>query len=344
MADGLIIPKPHLYVELNNKDISAYLTPFLVEFRYVDNDGLQKQESDDIEITLHDPEGFFRDNPPARGSSLKVRFGYEDRIRNAGVFFIDSYTYSISRDEGDLFKIKALAKDVKASYRTVKTTAFENTTLKLIASQIAQRHGYTLHFEADDVVLRRLTQNQKRDLEFLAELCKLYGLTCKLSNKTIVILDPLQSSSSVFQLDRNHILEAEFEVSSLYEANIEVVYLDPAKKATTKDQKKAEVKASGDTKKLNIRVEDKKQAETIAQKQKTLNEMKQFQAKITCIGIPDLYAGGYVAISGFGKFDRTYYIQRATHIITREGYTAELELLLAPGAKPKKKKKGEKKK
>ncbi len=331
MADGLKIPQPYLYVELNNKDISAYLTPFLIEFRYIDNDGLQKQESDDIEISLHDPENFFRDNPPARGSSLKVKFGYEDKIRNAGMFFIDSYTYSVNR-EGDIFTIKALAKNVKSSYRTIKTTAFENMTLKSIASEIAERHGYKLYFQAEDVFFRRITQNQKRDLEFLAELCKLYGKTCKISNQTIVILDP-EKSSMIYKLSRDYVLEANFEVSSLYEAEIEVIYLSPTKKETIKDKKKAEVKASGDTKKLNLRVEDKKQAETIAKRQKILNEMKELQARLICPGIPDLHAGGYVEIEGFGKFDRQYYIQSVMHIISRQGYITELELLLTPGAK-----------
>ncbi|MCS7135336.1 MAG: hypothetical protein NZ893_02770 [Candidatus Aenigmarchaeota archaeon] len=83
MAEGLKVLTPFLYVELNNQDISAYITPFLLEFRYIDNDGLQKQESDDVEISLHDPEGFFRDNPPVRSSTLKVKFSYEDKIRSA---------------------------------------------------------------------------------------------------------------------------------------------------------------------------------------------------------------------------------------------------------------------
>ncbi len=335
MADRLIVPEPYLYVELNNTDITTHITPFLISFRYVDNDGLQKQESDDVEIELHDPDGFFRENPPARGSSLKVKFGYVEKIRNAGVFFVDSYTYSVSRD-GDIFTIKALAKDVKSSYRTIKTTAFENKTLKQIAEEIAKRHGYKLHFKGEDVSFTRLTQNQKRDLEFLSELCRLYGKTCKISNKTIVIID-LEEPAGIYKLTRENIISASFEVSSLYEQSSEVVYLDPSKKETTQDKKQSKVKASGDTQKINKRVENKKQAETISKKQAILNSMKELQAKIECVGIPDLHAGGWVAVEGFGRFDREYYIQTATHVVTRDGYTTELELLLAPSQGGKKK-------
>lgn len=331
MAEGLIVPKPYLYVELNNKDVSTWIVPFLISFKYVDNDGLQKDESDDVEIEVEDVKGIFRNNPPARGSSLKIKFGYEDRIRNAGVFFVDSFTYKASRD-GDVFTIKALAKDVKASYRTIKTTAFENTSLKKIAEEIAKRQGYQLDWAGEDVSFTRITQQEKRDLQFLQELCQKYGYLCKISNKKLVIrsLEERLSSNIVYVLTREHILDFEFETSSLYEGEVEVVYLDPSKKEVVKDQKKTKVKASGDVKKVNVRVENKAQAEKIAKAQKILNEMKEVKAKLTCIGIPDLHAGGNIEIKGFGVFDRIYYIGKAEHKITRGGYITELELYRNP--------------
>jgi phage protein D len=106
-----------------------------------------------------------------------------------------------------------------------------------------------------------------------------------------------------------------------------VKYLDPDKKSVIQDKKQADIKASGSTKKENIRVEEKKQAERIAGSQKLLNEMKEFQASLVCVGIPDLYAGGKVEVQGFGRFDRTYYIATATHRFTRNGYETELKLL-----------------
>ena len=281
-----------------------------------------------MEIEVEDSQGFFRDNPPARGSSLKVRFGYSDRIRDGGVFYIDSYTYH-SNPSGDRFTIKALAKDVKKSFREVKTQGFENTTLKRIAEDIAKRHNYRIDFKGDDIAFRRLTQNQKRDLQFLADLCNLYGYTCKVSNKTIVIrsLSERLSSKEIYTLTRDVIKEFSVDVSSLYESGIEVVYLDPEKKAVTEDRKTASIKSSGSTKKENIRVEDKRQAEAISNAQKKLNEMKEIQARAVCIGIPEMYAGGKIELQGFGRFDRIYYISSVTHRITRNGYETELKLL-----------------
>lgn len=331
MDGGLKVPKPYLYVEINNRDVSVYITPYLISFAYIDNDGLQKDESDDVQIELEDSQGYFRDNPPARGSSLKVRFGYEDNIRDGGVFFIDSYTYRSSRS-GDTFTIKALAKDVKASLRTVKTVGFENTTLRAVASDIAKRHGYSLDWAGEDVAFQRLTQQQKRDLEWLVGLCKQYGYICKVANKKLIVrsMDERLGEKTIYVLKRQDILEFSFEASSLYEGGVDVIYLDPQKKETVEDKRKTDVKASGDTKKVNIRVEGKSQAERISKAQKALNEMKEVKANLTVVGIPGLYAGGNVEVQGFGAFDRVYYISRAEHKITRQGYTVELELLKNP--------------
>ncbi len=325
MGDGLI-PKPYLYVEINNKDVSVYITPYLINFEYIDNDGLDRQESDDVQIELEDSQGFFRENPPARGSSLKIKFGYEDRIRNAGMFFIDSYTYKASRS-GDTFTIKALAKDVKSSFREIKTVAFENTTLKTIAQQLASRHGYQLDFAGPDLFFKRITQQEKTDLKFLADLCNLYGYICKVVNKRIVIrhLEERLSSKVVYVLTRENIIDFEFEVSSLYEAVVDVVYLDPHKKDLIQDKKKSTVKASGSAKKINTRVESKEQAEKISTAQSLLNSLKEYRVRITSIGIPDIHAGGQIEVRGFGKIDGVYYLNKVVHKITREGYITGME-------------------
>ena len=323
MDNGL---KPYLYVEINNVDVSAYITPYLTDFRYIDNDGLHNAQSDDIEITVEDVDKFFSNNPPARGSSLKVKFGYEDKVRDAGIFYIDTYEFMYSRAQGRLFRIKALAKDVKSSFREIKTVAFENTSLAKVAQEIANKHGYKLVFNAPDVLYKRLTQHQKRDLEFLKELCHLYGYTLKVNNKTIVIKDP-SIADRIYVLTPDNITNLNIKVSSLYDDTVKVEYLEPDKKQKLQGQDKANIKASGSTLKVNHRVENTQQAQKIAQAQARLNKMKEVKGTIECIGIPDLYASGKIAIEGFGAFDNEYYISSITHQITRNGYTCSLEVL-----------------
>ena len=335
MGNGLGL-KPYLYVELNNKDISAFITPFLISFRYIDNDGLEKDETDDVEITVADPTFFFRDNPPERGSSLLVKFGYEEKNRFGGTFYIDSYSYRFSR-EGSTMTIRALSKDAKLSFRTKITTAFENTTLRKIAYEIAKKHGYNLHFVGADINFKRLTQYKERDLEFLKKLCHRYGYTCKVNNRTIIIqeIDTLLQNYNnlAYVITPDITLDFEVDVSSLYAGEVKVVYFDPDGKEVTYGDKYTHVKNSGTVQKETVRVENSQQAQKIARAQKTRNEMKEISGRIKTVGLPMLYASCLFAIEGFGKFDGIYYAASVEHAIDRSGYTTTVEFRKNPEAK-----------
>ena len=54
--------------------------------------------------------------------------------------------------------------------RQKNSVGYENKTLKQIAKEIADKHGYTLVGEIADVRVDRITQNQERDLSFLTKL------------------------------------------------------------------------------------------------------------------------------------------------------------------------------
>lgn len=325
MAEGLI-QSPYLYVELNNKNISTYLTPYLINFTYTDNDGLQKDEVDDIEIEIEDSKGIFSKNPPARGSSIIAKFGYTNLYQSTGIMFVDSYTYRSSR-QGDIFTIKALSTDVKSSYRTIKTTAFENTSIKSIAQEIANKNGYSLIFSGNNISFNRITQQEKRDLQFLYTLCNNYGFSCKVNDKKIIIknIQDTLSYNKIYVLNKNYITDFEFETSSLFDSSIKVTYLSPDKKDIIKDTKKTIVK-SGNIQSKNTRVENQNQANSIAQAQKTISELKEIKAQLTCVGLPNIYSSSNIEIKGFNSFDRIYYISQAKHQISRKGYLTELEL------------------
>ena len=328
---GERIVKPYLYVEIDNQNVSAYITPHLISFAYTDNDGLEKDATDDVEIVVADSTGFFRENPPLRGSSLKVKFGYDSKVKDAGIFHIDSYQYAIGRG-GDTFTIKAMAKDVKASFRTVKTVGFENTSLKSIAAKIASEQGYILDFAGDDVVYKRITQQEKRDLEFLSGLCKQYGFTCKTANQKLIIrsLTERLASETLYVLNRAAVFSCSIDVSSIYAADVDVKYLDPVENKTHSSNEQTAVKSSGDTEKLNVRVENKGQADKISEAKKTLLEMKEMNGSLTCVGLPDIHASGAFELSGFGRYDRQYYISQAVHNISRGGYTTSMSFLVNP--------------
>jgi phage protein D len=151
-------------------------------------------------------------------------------------------------------------------------------------------------------------------------------------------MDKVLGGSVLYVLTPEVVIDLDIEVSSLYAGDIDVAYLDLNKKEATVDKKKTEVKASKNIQVERVRVENKKQAERIAHAQKTQNEMKEFKGRVRCIGIPDIYASGKISLSGFGKFDREYYVSRVEHEITRNGYITQIEFYKSPQTGGKKKK------
>ena len=324
MAYGV---EPYLLVFFDNIDVSAYIEKFLVDFIFVDNDGLHVPQVDDVEIVVEDKDHFFSQNPPKRGSTLLVWFGYKDKIRYAGKFFIDSYTFRFSRN-GSLFHIKALAKDVKSTFIEDKSVGYENTSLRKVAAEIAHRNGYELVWEAEDVAYKRLTQHQKRDLEYLHFLMSQYGYTVKVNDRKIIIREP-KKVEKIFVLTGEHIINFDLTTTSLPEDPSKFDYLNPLKKENLQGKDRAKIPASHSSVKTNIRVENNFQAQKIAEAQAKIRKMREVKGTIETIGIPDIYATGKIQLSGFGKYDIEYYVASATHRITRSGYTTSLEVFQA---------------
>jgi len=339
MAD---IQKPTFTIELQGNDITAIISPYVRSITYTDNDGFTNKESDEIQIELADfiqdtnvplkyPKYYFRDNPPARGSILAAKFGYEENLRNAGSFMVDTFPWKQGED-GTIFTIKALAKLISKPTEDSRSAAYESAGLKYIAQQIATKQGLTLDFQGDDIDFSRVTQQQERDLQFLQRMSHTYGFTCKVVNKKLVIhsLDYRLGTQSVYVITPDLVSSIETNITSQPEANVDSDYFDPNQKTTIRSAATTGVKASGSTAHINSRVENTTQSKRVTKAKKTHNKMKENQINITCMGIPNLYAAGNVVIDGYGRNNGEYYIGKVTHKISREGYVCDLELLLNP--------------
>ena len=324
--------RPVFTISINSNDVTTTLSPYITRITFVDNDGLMNSESDDLEIEFEDPREYFRDNPPARGSIIQLKFGYSDAIRNAGNFTLDTYKYGHSRS-GGIVSIKALAKDITAAAQENKSAGYEGCGLKAIASEIATRQKLTLDFQGDDITFNRKTQHQERDLEFIQKLTKKYGYSCKVNNKTLVIkhLSKWFSEGEAYVITRSMDTSIEIETTSMASGKVDSTYMDPDKKDVTTATLTTGVKASGTTEKSDQRVENKQQAVKATETRKTLNEMNQLKGSISgYVGIPGLYAGKRVSLSGYGIYDKEYYASKVTHNLSRSGYTCDIEITTNP--------------
>lgn len=96
--------------------------------------------------------------------SVKGRFassfiGYEgEKLLNCGIFEIDEIEFVTPPD---VLTVKAIATGITKALCQNNSIAYENKTLKQIASEIAQKHSLTLIGDIEDVRVERITQNQE---------------------------------------------------------------------------------------------------------------------------------------------------------------------------------------
>lgn len=227
------VKKSIFKLQYENKDITADVSPMMTSVIYTD---YEQGQSDEIEITMEDrnhrwKQGWY----PVKGDSLSLDIGYEgEKLLPCGGFEIDDITF-----EGppDTISIKALAVGVMDALKTDNSKAYEETTLKDIAKEIAKKYDYTLKGTIKNVKLKRVTQNKERDLEFLKRIAEEYGYIFKIVEKTgtqkkkylvFTEIEELKNTSPVATIRREQLKSYSFrdKTSDIYKS-VEVQYHDP---------------------------------------------------------------------------------------------------------------------
>jgi len=253
----MLIPIFELFYE--NKNITKDAAPYVTSFEYTD---VEHGESDELLICFEDSEKLWQCSwIPSKGDTLRAYIGYEtEKLLNCGIFEIDELEYDTPPD---VITVKGLATGIKKPLRQKNSVGYENKTLKQIAKEIADKHGYTLIGEISDVRVDRITQHQERDLSFLTKLAEQYGYIFKIAENNLVFYDVTKlkgakSTQIFYKSDLLHINLRE-KTSQKYKS-VQVSYFDPKKKKTVKATARNENVAKGDTLKITARCSDREQA------------------------------------------------------------------------------------
>lgn len=320
----MLIPIFELFYENKNitKDVSQYVT----SIEYTD---VEHGESDELQISFEDSEKLWQSNwIPVKGDTLRAYIGYEsEKLLNCGCFEIDELEFSTPPDT---ITVKALATGIKKPLRQKNSVGYENKTLKQIAKEIADKHGYSLVGEISDVRVDRITQNQERDLTFLTKLAEQYGYIFKIAENNLVFYDvqKLKGAKPMQIFYKSDLLSISLrEKTSQKYKSVQVSYFDPKKKKTVKATARNENVAKGDTLKITVRCSDKKQA--IVKAKAALNTADtKIEGTLEFVGNPYLIAGSNIELKGIGHFSGKYHIKQARHILDRNsGYKTSCEVV-----------------
>ena len=255
----------------------------------------------------------------------------KDATLDCGTFELDSVDAS-----GPPTKItlKGTSIPYTSTMRTCKKSkAWENTTLKVIAGQLASESGLKLMYLADkDPKYKRKEQVQTSDIAFLQKLCKAAGLALKVTTLAVVIYDAEEYDSKppikTIKYGSGDYISYKLG-TSLHDTaytSCHVSYTDPDTKKTIESTYTADSKeGTGQVLEVNEKVTSVAEAQELEKKRLREKNTQQFTASFTMIGDVQLVAGATVRLKGFQEFDRKYKITKATHKLTG-GYTTAIEL------------------
>lgn len=214
-----------------------------------------------------------------------------------------------------------------------KSKAWENTTLKVIAEQIAKESRLKLMYLAgSNPKYKRKEQVQQSDIVFLQKLCKAAGLALKVTTMNVVIYDAEEYDSKppikTIKYGSGDYLSYKLG-TSLHDTaytSCHVSYTDPDSKETIESTYTPDsTEGTGQVLEINEKVNSTSEAHELAKKRLREKNTQQYTASFTMLGDVQLVAGATVRLKGFQKFDRKYKITKATHKLTG-GYTTQIEL------------------
>lgn len=257
---------------------------------------------------------------------------------NWGSFEIAEIEWQRNRNGGDTVSLKALGTGISKANRTLQAKSFENMSLADIVKVIAARLKLTVSGSIASIKIRRITQYQERDVEFLARLARQYGHTFKIVGDKLVFTQntELAKQDPVLVLQPEDITHIRLRdlIKGVPDKAVVTGYDAKKKKTITAERQtkplrpNAKRQTSADTLKITPN-KGESQEEINARADAALADAQEERCAglITVFGNALLVAGQVIELQQIGKFSGRYLVKQARHDYSRmRGYTTELEI------------------
>ena len=260
----------------------------------------------------------------------------KDVLLDCGQFSLDAVT---AEGPPSLVTIKGTALPYGTRIRqTKKSKAWEATTLKDIALEVAKAGGMTCLYEAaQNPAYGRIEQVKTSDIEFLSTLSHDAGISLKVTNNILVLFDQAdyEAKPAIFDIRRGdgkylkwRLLTGETGTKF---TSCRVSYVSPETgKAIEGKAFVTDYKTDGKNNQqleVTARVASIAEAKTLAEMRLRLANKYGLTAQFTLPGDPALLAGLTVTLTDWGYWSGKYIIAQARHAIgSSGGYTTQLRL------------------
>nr|WP_294510516.1 contractile injection system protein, VgrG/Pvc8 family [uncultured Bilophila sp.] len=327
-----------LAVTIGGQDVTGAINPYLISATYTDN---AAGKADEVRLELHDRDAVWLEAKALKkGLPVTMSIRCEDWLGpgkhlslNCGAFKIDEVEHSGPPDKVSIKAVSAALTDELRE--TPRTQAWEDYSLQAVASEIAGRNGLELLYNADPYPFGRQDQREESDLPFLQRLASARGVNVKVHDGKLVCEAAsrgdartphitVNRTGDMFSPERYTLKDQSQDTAY---SGCDVQYWD-AEKGEMVTYSFGDPGKDGERRKvtlINRRVESRAEAETFAKSGLRDKNEKEGAGSIDIMGHPGLVSGSTIILAGFGRFDGTYFVEKATHKISGK-YTTSAEL------------------
>lgn len=335
--DNQMARQAALQIVYQGKDISPEINKQLISLSYSDN---PSGEYDDLQLTLADRERLWQTTwSPTEGDTISatiktINWTGPNQFAKLpfGLFEVDSCGITGPPDQ---VQIGALSIPTGSTSRRQRNTrAWEKATLKTIAADVAKSAGLKLIFEVPyNPTYDRVEQSYQTDMGFLMETCAREGIALKVSGGSLVLFDEAEyeRKAPVCTLTRGKDAVLSYSFSwSVTEAAYRactLTYTDKKGKRLSATYAPPGAPASGPVLKVNESAASQAEALRVAQKRLREQNKQYGKASLSLAGDTRMSTGLTILISGWGRYDGKYIIERATHTVDGGGgYKTSIEI------------------
>ncbi|MGB8452725.1 MAG: hypothetical protein WCD89_10360 [Anaerocolumna sp.] len=318
-----------LVLSYNGKTVTTAITDQLESFTHTD---VASGETDTLAIILSEVKhqwinAWF----PVEGDYIETSILVKDwniqgdnRQLKCGKFLVDDFTF---RGPPDVYNLNAISCPIESDFAsTTKSKTWSKTTVKGIASTIAKTAGITLHYDAESYQIDKQEQSNETDMTFLFHICDSYGLALKIYNSKLVIFSEsdYEKKAAIGTIDKEDCTSYTLNGTLVGKYHGVVMKYTIAK--TNKTYTYKYMASQGNRIfKVNEKADSLADAEIKAKARLRKNNKDARTINLNLKGDVKFIAGTCFNVTGFGKFNGKYYIDKAVHTLTN-GYTVSLQM------------------
>lgn len=323
--------KPKVIITYQDKNVSSDFAPILKSVSF--NDHLEGR-APEIEIALSNEKGFFfNDWYPEVEDKITLKIGYENtELIDCGTFWVDEIKLTGS-NSGDECTIRAMSLKAGALHSPVKKQNHKDAPIRELAGKLAAELGLKPTGDLDGTW--NGMQNET-DVQLLYRIARETGCILHVEGDLLVFckLDKIKQQKTAgspqlqpaLEIQRGNVIS--YDVSDKAEGRISrciVKWWDRETKKEITGTYDAKIKGGGSAT-IWEEVKTAAEAKDKAKDYITDRNKKGEEFSMELVGDVRLRAGVCVTPKGFGRFDKTYYIDEAQHSISGSGYTTSITL------------------